>query len=137
MIKIEVTSTDSEVSNGQYTFGFDFLSIGYATKNDIVMRSKEWVNKEILLTITDDGLKTKVNNVTGFYLSKGKKVSGTKVHQKGESFQIENSIFKVIDFNKTQPETPSTKELYQNRCSQNPELKPLLEKIANELREHE
>ena len=137
MISIELLTSDDPEALGKYHFGFDEISIGYALKNDVVIRAKEWQRKQIDLKITADGLKVKANDNIDYFLSNDKKISGAKVHQKDDIIQIENTKIKILDFSSSVPEAPNFVELYKKRAEENPELIPLMDSITKELREQE
>lgn len=137
MISIEILTSDDSEAIGKYQFGFDEISIGFALRNDVVIRSKEWKKKQIDLRVTEVGLKVKANDGIEYFLSNDKKISGAKVHHKDDTIQIENTQIKVLDFSISLPEAPNFVELYKKRAEENPELVTLMDSITKELREQE
>ena len=132
MIELEFIDSPDKNALGRKTFHFDELSIGCQNSHSIILNDPALTGPGLYLHVNSSGLWVKSLS-PHHYFSNGKKISGKKLHKKGDQIKLGETLFAILSFKKSLPEGTDFDQLYQQAVGESPQKEKLLAALQEEL----
>ena len=97
MIKLSIVKSPDREVLGHYETQKINITIGSSCRNDLVISDSEIISSHLRLKLTSQGLLVKNINRVPYFFSNGKKVSGEKLHVKGDSFLLGQTKVEILE----------------------------------------
>jgi len=134
MITINILSSPDKDILGEYIYHQDELILGTSHLANLLINDPLFTKAHFSLQVKETGLLCKNLKEGDFYLSNGKKISGTKTHQSGDELTIGTTKLKIINFSKTETNFKEVlKRKYEEIDIMMPEVQDVLTELEKEL----
>ena len=132
MFELEfIDSPDGDVL-GKRVIYFDEISLGCGRDNTIIVDDPALKKRDIRLSVGESGIYVE-NCESGHYFANDKKVSGKKLHAKGDRIRAGNTTFQIVSFGPTNAVEPDYDAIYQEKIQSVPYKDQLFHAIRQEM----
>ena len=131
MIELEILKSNDIEVIGKHRFFFPKISLGPFPRNHIIIHDHQL--KEALFIETINNQLRLSGPINFYYYHNDKKISGNKLIQVHDTFQLESTEIKLIQFDKNKTTTPFKIDLNNTPFQNNLEGEKLLESLEDEL----